>query len=102
LLFATGSNGKPLLPSGKVFFNVSHSSDVALYAVSRNLECGIDVEEVRDLPDLDAIAERLFSPQECLALSELAKYARISAFFLCWTRKESVIKATGIGLSLSL
>jgi 4'-phosphopantetheinyl transferase len=102
LRFELGANGKPFLPDDAARFNVSHSGDVALVALSRRHECGIDVEQFRATPDLDAIAERFFSRQECDALRQFQGPLRIDAFFRCWTRKEAVVKATGIGLSLSL
>lgn len=102
LRFTFGMNGKPLLPNGEAFFNVSHSADIALYVVSREFDCGIDVEQIKPTLDLEVMAQRFFSRRECLALSELTGDAQTEAFFRCWTRKEALVKATGIGLSLPL
>ena len=44
---STGSYGKPKLIEGDLRFNVSHSGSLALIAVARNRELGIDVEELR-------------------------------------------------------
>ena len=63
---------------------------------------GVDVERMRPLPDMDQIAERTFSRQECAALRALPVALRPSGFFNCWTRKEAYIKAVGLGLSYPL
>jgi 4'-phosphopantetheinyl transferase len=102
LRFALGDHGKPRLEQDDVRFNVSHSGDFAAYAVSDAADCGIDVEQIRATPDLDAIAQRFFSASEAAALAALPAAERVEAFFRCWTRKEAIVKATGIGLSLSL
>jgi 4'-phosphopantetheinyl transferase len=60
---------------------------------------GVDVEQVRPLPDLLAIAARFFAPveaQQLLAIDDPVAQAR--AFFSGWTRKEAFIKAVGSGL----
>jgi 4'-phosphopantetheinyl transferase len=102
LRFTLGDHGKPRLEGEDVRFNVSHSADLAAYAVSEAADCGIDVEQVRPTRDLEAIARRFFSPPEAAAIGALPPAERIEAFFRCWTRKEAIVKATGIGLSLSL
>ncbi len=83
-------------------FNVSHSGDVALFAITRNRQIGVDVEHIRNDFDTAAIAGRFFSPVEQKQLAALPLEQRHEAFFLCWTRKEAYIKATGEGLSLPL
>lgn len=54
----------------------------------------VDVEQVRDTPDVLSIAEQLFAPAEADALRSMLPEARRDAFFRYWTRKEAVIKAT--------
>jgi 4'-phosphopantetheinyl transferase len=75
---------------------------VALYAVTRAREVGIDVELIRSDLKIEQIAERFFSHHEIATLRALPTELRQSAFFRCWTRKEAYIKATGKGLSLPL
>ena len=106
LAFATGAHGKPYLDTiaTDVRFNVSHSGDVALLAVARGRQLGVDVEEIRASADLDAIARAQFSPceQSDLRRAGTSDEAKVLAFFACWSRKEAVIKAIGLGLSFPL
>jgi 4'-phosphopantetheinyl transferase len=83
-------------------FNVSHSHGIALYAITREREVGVDVEYVRHDMAGESIAERFFSAQEVARLRALPAEAQPLAFFNCWTRKEAFIKAIGEGLSFPL
>lgn len=103
LRFATGPHGKPLLdPPGPVRFNLSHSGDVLLVAVARYREVGVDVERIKPTIDHAALARRFFSPTENEQLCSLPPDSRPGAFFAAWTRKEALLKAWGVGLSLPL
>jgi 4'-phosphopantetheinyl transferase len=105
LTFSYGPNGKPAL-SGRferaLTFNVSHSKELALVAIGRNVEMGVDVEAVRSIDDADDIASRFFSPRETAQLRALPFPVRTQAFFACWTRKEAYLKALGSGLAKPL
>jgi 4'-phosphopantetheinyl transferase len=104
--FTDGARGKPSLaePAGPstLRFNVSHSHHLALVAVTRAGEVGVDVERLHPLDDLAQLAARNFSAWENAALRSLPAPARSPAFFLCWTRKEAFIKAAGEGLARRL
>ena len=106
LSFCYSSHGKPALAweSGgdTIRFNMSHSHGVALYAVARGREVGVDLEFIRCDLEVEQIAERFFSRRETATLRALPTDLRKYAFFLCWTRKEAYIKARGEGLSLPL
>jgi 4'-phosphopantetheinyl transferase len=103
---ACNPNGKPALarqPAQAHWrFNVSHCEEVAVYALSRRREVGIDVEAIRSLPAADAIAAQCFTPRESEAYRGLAPRDKPLAFFRCWTRKEAFVKALGVGLSVRL
>lgn len=106
LSFCYGSHGKPALAGESdrdaIRFNVSHSHGVALYAVTRGREVGIDLERVRfDLAVME-IAERFFSRREVAMLRTLPTEEQRQEFFRYWTRKEAYIKARGEGLTLPL
>lgn len=99
-------NGKPVLAPGlsgdQLQFNLTHSHELVIYAVSRGRQLGIDVECTRAHPLDEEIAERFFSPHEVAALRALPQSRRREAFFACWTRKEAYIKARGAGLHMPL
>jgi len=106
LQFTYSPSGKPSLaassgPNG-LCFNLSHSHELAVYALTRNREIGVDVERLRAGFPCERIAQRFFAPQEFSKLRSLPGAERYEAFFNCWTRKEAYIKATGEGLSIGL
>jgi 4'-phosphopantetheinyl transferase len=98
--------GKPFLTlhpgQPELCFNLSHSDDLALYAVTCQRRIGIDLERVRLEVDHDQIAARFFSPWERDMIHSLPVEARPLAFFSVWTRKEAYLKAHGAGLWLPL
>jgi len=92
LEFAVHEKGKPYLPRApRIRFNFSHSRDMALVAVARDMEVGVDIERVRPLPEYAAIAQRYFPPGHALPTSP-------RDFFRHWTRFEALLKAHGAGL----
>ena len=104
--FRYGPHAKPALAcesgGNVIHFNMSHSHGVALYAVTRGREVGIDLEFIREGLEVEQLAERFFSQYEIATLRALPVNLRKYAFFVCWTRKEAYIKARGQGLSLPL
>jgi 4'-phosphopantetheinyl transferase len=100
-----GEHGKPFLgepTDGCLEFNLAHSGETALCAVTRDGAVGVDVERLRALDDLPGLAERCFSGPERTALARVAGGQRESAFFAAWTRKEAYVKALGDGLAAPL
>lgn len=104
LRFQYTLHGKPMLPAESeiLSFNLSHSHDLVLYAVTQGREIGIDLEFIRKNINLLGIAKRFFSPQEYSQLQAIPKSSQLQTFFECWTRKEAFIKAKGDGFSLPL
>ena len=108
LAFVYGERGKPDLapatarPGAPLHFNLSHSHELAVLAVTREREIGADVEQLKPMDDLERIAERFFSAPENAALRGLPPAERQRAFFRCWTRKEAYLKAVGVGLAAPL
>lgn len=106
LRFRHSVHGKPSLdrsPSEPLIkFNLAHSHTMALVAVAREREVGVDLEWVR--PELAnmRVAEEFFSPAELERLHALRGSAQVRGFFNCWTRKEAYVKARGEGLSMPL
>ncbi len=106
LEFSYGKHGKPFLPgetaSSELSFNLSHSASLAVYAIAKGRNLGIDVEHVRPESAGEDIARRFFSAREVSDLQSLPAEARVEGFFHCWTRKEAYLKATGMGLQIAL
>ena len=105
LEFVYSYRGKPRLAGvgeGGIHFNLAHSDDLALIAVTQLGAIGVDVERVRPMPDAERIAERFFSAGELNSFRTVPAALRDPAFFSLWTRKESWLKATGDGIGESL
>jgi 4'-phosphopantetheinyl transferase len=101
--FLYSAKGKPSMKDGgPLQFNVSHSGNLAVFAFATSGELGVDVEQIRSIPDLEQIAANCFCGEEAAELMSLAPEERRRAFFVCWTRKEAFLKATGDGLSTPL
>jgi 4'-phosphopantetheinyl transferase len=98
LRFSTEAWGKPMLDGVALQFNLSHSGALALIAVAHDRRVGVDVECLRPIADLAAIAERICSPGERSALDAVAESDRDRAFLAMWTRKEALAKMTGEGI----
>ncbi|HTK07741.1 MAG TPA: 4'-phosphopantetheinyl transferase superfamily protein [Ktedonobacteraceae bacterium] len=106
LRFVTNAYGKPALAPAQhaphLSFNLSHSHELALLAVTWQRELGVDVEYKRNDIEYDELARHSFSPYEQEQLRTLPAALKEDGFFSCWTRKEAYIKARGMGLSLAL
>ncbi|WP_020471614.1 4'-phosphopantetheinyl transferase family protein [Zavarzinella formosa] len=90
--------GKPCLPPETgLHFNLSHTDGLAAFAVAET-PVGIDVEQVRIVPDAIGLVQRFFSPREHSQFCELDPTEIPAAFLRAWTRKEAVLKAMGRGV----
>jgi 4'-phosphopantetheinyl transferase len=102
LKFKMNAHGKPYLPNASICFNLSHSKNWIVWAIAMNNVVGVDVEYQRGDIDLLSLAKRFFAKEEFEAIKSTKPIHRLSAFYRCWTRKESYIKAIGKGLSYPL
>jgi 4'-phosphopantetheinyl transferase len=106
LEFAYGAHGKPALggrhTGAGLEFSVSHSGDYALIGLAMRRAIGVDIEQLRPMPDFAGMAAGYFSDAEMRALDTFAETERLRAFFRCWTRKEAFMKATGEGMGIAL
>ena len=100
--FQVGPHGKPYVADAPVHFNLSHSGERAIYAISRSCVPGVDIEFIDRTIDHDGVAQRFFSAREFSELRRIPAAGRKRAFFACWTRKEAVMKATGDGMRMAL
>ena len=101
--FRSKGDGKPRLAHPeRLRFNLSHSGRIGLLAVSAKREVGVDIEEIRDIDNVEDLAKSCFSPGERAALAAVPVVQRKWAFFAGWTRKEAFLKTLGEGLSRPL
>jgi 4'-phosphopantetheinyl transferase len=83
-------------------FNISHTRSLVACVVTREIDCGVDVEVQRQVEDMEELAARVLSPTEMSHLMALPTPLRPGRFFRYWTLKEAYVKARGLGLSLPL
>ena len=103
LEFTYGAYGKPSLKgepdTDSLFFNVSHTTDLIVYAITRTAPVGIDVEWIHSDFDLEGIAGAFLGQEEAVSLTKLPVASRHAWFYRMWTRREAYCKARGHGLS---
>lgn len=102
--FLAGARGRPEVAPGlpRLRFNLSHTEGMAVCAVAREEDIGVDVEDSERRGQTAEIAEHYFAPSEVAALRALPPEQQRPRFFEYWTLKESYIKARGEGLALPL
>ena len=95
--------GKPYLPDyPELTFNISHSADDLLLAVSSGVSLGVDIERIRPRQNFSGVIERCCSVNEQFYWKALPEEFQIAAFYKFWTYKEAFVKAVGRGLALGL
>jgi 4'-phosphopantetheinyl transferase len=104
LKFTHGPHGKPELTGvcSSLQFNLSHSDDLMLLAVTHARAVGIDLEMMRDNVPFQALADYYFEPEDAWSLRLLPPAQRAWKFYDLWTSAEARLKATGIGLTKGL
>jgi 4'-phosphopantetheinyl transferase len=103
--FAANPHGKPsiLEPAGtELQFNVSHTAGLAVCAVTRGAEVGVDAEFVDQDFAAVSVARLSFTPEEAALLDAASPEERMRRFFQLWTLKEAFIKGIGRGLNLPM
>ncbi|MCB0764571.1 MAG: 4'-phosphopantetheinyl transferase superfamily protein [Flavobacteriales bacterium] len=91
-----GPYGKPYIPGHPLHFNLSDTKDAVLIAITRNEEVGADIETMTRTVDHAAVSEHYFTPEEIEDIRAATESKR--RFLELWTRKEAVLKASGIGI----
>ena len=103
-----GPHGKPLIDNPgenrDLHFNLAHCQSVALLAVTSGQSVGIDVEDGASIrkADFGGLAREFLTKREAQIIRALAGAERDRAFLRCWTRKEALLKAIGLGLIAKL
>ncbi len=101
--FEESSHGRPEISSEqsvpRLRFNISHTRNVVACIVTRDLDCGVDVEPTdRDRHDL---AQTVLAPAELATIAAAPEAERTVLFCRYWTLKEAYAKALGLGMSLA-
>lgn len=104
--FEKNEYGKPSITNKNVAvplrFNISHTDQLIVMAVTLDRDLGVDVEYLPRLGKMLEIANSFFSPAEAQQLLALPAELQRNRFFDLWTLKEAYIKACGMGLSIPL
>ncbi len=103
--FEFGERDKPHLSRehrSDLHFNLTHSRHRAIIGLRKEGQLGVDLEQVRPMRDLLSLAESVFSPPELQELQAADAERRPDTFFVFWTRKEALLKATGEGIATDL
>ncbi|MDX8255024.1 4'-phosphopantetheinyl transferase family protein [Acinetobacter pittii] len=98
-------NGKPFVQGSKaVYFNLTHSVDVIILAVTEGGEIGVDIEQVdREFEWMRVDSVLAPTEIEWIKEKELTDpFSVFQRFFQIWTLKEAYIKCTGEGMSRHL
>jgi len=78
---------KPFFKNGPDF-NISHTEERAVCAISSDVKVGVDIEQV--VPQENYQLKNYFNLEELLYIDESP-----SRFYEVWTKKEAVLKAVG-------
>jgi 4'-phosphopantetheinyl transferase len=104
--FSYGEHKKPAIEekynNKSVEFNISHSGNYALIAMTLTNKVGVDIEKINREINYQSLSNRFFSRKEKQELTRLNKDEQLDAFYRAWVRKESFIKATGKGIAYGL
>lgn len=97
---ARGPFGKPYLERKDLRFNLSDTKDAILIGFATGMELGVDVETMERSVDHDAVSRHYFTPAEIQVIEGMEGDPREAKrrFLLFWTRKEAVLKASGVGI----
>ncbi|MFF4187557.1 4'-phosphopantetheinyl transferase family protein [Streptomyces sp. NPDC001691] len=89
-----------LHPRSPWWISISHTEGCGMLAVAR-VPVGVDVEVVREFP-IEELAPTALTESERGVVLGAEGDARTRAFLRCWTRKEAVLKAVGVGITTDL
>ncbi|PCH94540.1 MAG: hypothetical protein COB85_05505 [Bacteroidetes bacterium] len=93
--------GKPFsINDSSLNFNISNSGGICVFSFSYVGEMGIDIEKIRQLPDLEELIRKNYSNSEIGYINKKDD-ERLTRFFRLWTVKESYLKAIGEGMRLT-
>lgn len=95
ITFQRGQFGKPTMDGTDLHFNFSDTKDAVILAIGRK-ELGVDIETMHRRVDHTAVAEHYFTAEEIATINASSEPKR--RFLDFWTRKEAILKASGVGI----
>ncbi len=98
----TAEYGKPFVDDSEIFFNLSHTGNKLVIAVSNVSEIGIDLEQLRGRKNLKGLVKKCLSTVEKKSWESLSEQQQIFMFYYLWVRKEALVKAIGRGIAMGL
>jgi 4'-phosphopantetheinyl transferase len=103
--FGTNRYGKPLLSGcaqnlGRISFNISHTEDVILLALTCTNALGVDIEYVRSNRRYSDLIRNTLCPAEEAIYQTAPSNLRTERFLEYWTLKEAYVKARGLGMAI--
>ena len=97
---AGGRPGLSAAMGSNLSFNLSHSHDLSVLAVTGDARVGVDVECLRGGLHVNELARRFFAASEADMIAALPKPLQTAAFFRTWVRKEAYLKAANAGVGV--
>nr|WP_224746733.1 4'-phosphopantetheinyl transferase superfamily protein [Pelovirga terrestris] len=101
IVFTNSQQGKPSLGKehrSDINFNLSHSGDWAVLAVTSGPDVGVDVEEIVVKDNVQPLTDYAFNEVEKTLFSAFPPARKQRGFYRLWTAKEARLKMLGIGL----
>lgn len=97
-------HGKPYLADyPDIHFNISHSAEILLVAISQVGAVGVDIEQAKpQRRDFSGLVAKCFAKSEQDYWQQLSETEKVAEFYRFWTRKEAFVKAVGRGLAMGL
>jgi len=103
ICFSYSEFGKPSFENNaSLQFNLSHSQNLGVIALTHSSPVGVDIEEMKTLEDFEEIVKQFFSKKEYADFQQIPVQEQLDPFYTLWTCKEAFVKALGEGLSYPL
>lgn len=104
-VFKRGGSGRPEIAYPETVtrlrFNISHTRGHAACVVTREIDCGVDVERLDRAINVEELSPRVLTPAEIKTVVRQPKRGQAFCFLRLWTLKEAYVKARGLGVALS-
>ncbi len=98
----TAEHGKPFIANNPVHFNLSHTANKFVLAITNFSEVGVDLEQYKERKSFSGLVNKCFSEQERQYWYALPEDKKVQMFYRFWVRKEAFVKAVGRGIALGL